>query len=129
MVSSAKSPPVAIFRLTDCIVGYCTVGLGLFIHFWSFLSMGLSEALPTTAILTMSRSLHVDALACTTYPIIGVATYVAYVAARAGFEPTTFRSKGIDRIYQCATNAPQIKLNICIELLSFKKSGLVHRLV
>ena len=58
--------------------------------------MSLSEALPTTAILTLRRSLHAEALQATVSEELAQGSYVA---ARAGFEPTTLRSKGIDSIY------------------------------
>ena len=53
-----------------------------------------SEAFPTT----LYRSLHAEALHATVSE--GLAQS-AYVAARAGFEPTTLRSKGIE-----STNEP-----------------------
>src|SRR6218665_2297056 len=78
---------------TDFILLYC------FIHFYSASrSMSLSEALPTTAIMTRCRSLHAEALhACASEGL----AQGPYMAARAGFEPTTLRSKDID-----STNAP-----------------------
>jgi len=59
--------------------------------------MSLSEALPTTA-MTLCWSLHGEALQATVSEGLAQSPYVA---ARAEFEPTTFRSKGID-----STNAP-----------------------
>src|SRR6218665_86965 len=56
------------------------------------ISISLSEALPTTAIDT-GRSLHAEALRVTASE--GPAQAL-HVAARAGFEPATLRSKGID---------------------------------
>ena len=62
--------------------------------------MSLSEALPTTAIdsLTLRRSLHAEAQQATASE--GLAQD-RYVATRVGFEPVTFRTKGID-----STNEP-----------------------
>ena len=59
--------------------------------------MSLSEALSTTA-MTMCRSSHAEALQATVSEGLAQGPYVA---ARARFEPTIFRSKGID-----ATDAP-----------------------
>src|SRR6218665_1923767 len=59
--------------------------------------MSLSEALPTTA-MTLCRSLHAEALQAT---ISEGLVQGPYVAARAGFEPTTLRSNGV-----VSTNAP-----------------------
>jgi len=69
-----------------CIVLYCIV----FIHFHSAShGMSLSDALPTTAI-DIVRSLHTEALQAT----VGEGLVQGlYVAVRAGFEPTTLRSK------------------------------------
>ena len=61
--------------------------------------MSLSEALPTTA-MTLCRSLHAEALQATVSEGPAQGPYM-YVAARAGFDPTTLRSKGID-----STNEP-----------------------
>ena len=49
--------------------------------------MGLSEALPTTAIVSVSELTHAEALQATVSE--GVAQG-PYMAARAGFEPTTY---------------------------------------
>ena len=54
--------------------------------------MSLSEALPTTAIDTVS-DFYSETLQATVSEGIAQGPYVA---ARAGFEPTTLRSKGID---------------------------------
>ena len=56
--------------------------------------MSLSEALPTTQ-LTLCRSLHAEALQAIASEGLARGPYVA-PAARARFEPTTFRSKGTD---------------------------------
>ena len=55
--------------------------------------MSLSEALPTTAII-LCRNLHAEELQATASE--GLAQGPVYVAARAGFEHATLRSKGID---------------------------------
>src|SRR6218665_2744253 len=65
-----------------------------------------SEALPTTAIDTVCRSSHAEALQVT-----------ASEMTRAGFEPTTLRSKGID-----STNAPprpaRLIVSVCLSIIS-----------
>src|SRR6218665_2693782 len=75
---------------------YCIV----FIHFYSAShSLSLSEALPTTAIDTVSEFTRRSATGnCRqrTCP-----RSLAYMAARVGFEPTTLRSNGV-----VSTNAP-----------------------
>ena len=60
--------------------------------------MSLSEALPTTAIDTVSEFTHAEALQATASEGLAQGPYMA---ARAGFKPTTFRSKGV-----VSTNAP-----------------------
>src|SRR6218665_1238762 len=76
------------------IVLYCIV----FIHFYSAShSLSLSEA-PRPQQLTLCRSLHAKALQA----IAGKGLAQGpYMAARAGFEPTTLRSNGV-----VSTNAP-----------------------
>src|SRR6218665_2282091 len=73
---------------------YCIV----FIHFYSaFHSMSLSEALPTTVVDTVSEFTRRSASGAVSEGL----AQGPYLAARAGFEPTTLRSKGV--VY---TNAP-----------------------
>src|SRR6218665_2173045 len=75
---------VSINPCLDCIV---------FIHFYSAShSKSFSEALPTTA-MTLFRNLNAEALQETVSEGLAQGPYVA---AGAGFEPTTLRSKGID---------------------------------
>ena len=60
--------------------------VGLLIHFYSTShSMSLLEAFPTTA-MTLRRSLHAEALQATASEGFAQGPYIA---ARAGFEPTT----------------------------------------
>src|SRR6218665_115095 len=92
-----------IVRVCYCIVLYCIV----FIHSNSaFHSMSLSEALLTTAI-TLCRSLHAEALQATVSEGLAQGRYVV---ARAGFEPTTLWTKGVD-----TTNAPPIMPHISVK--------------
>src|SRR6218665_2239102 len=78
-------PPIEIHSvlfngLSNCIV---------FIHFYSaFHSMSLRPQQ-----LTLCRSLHAEALQTTASEGLAQGPYVA---ARAGFEPATIRSKGTD---------------------------------
>ena len=64
-------------------------------HFYSASSSPLlySKALPTTAILTLCRSLHAEELQATVSEGLAQGPYVA---ARAGFEPTTLQSKAMN---------------------------------
>src|SRR6218665_652993 len=66
--------------------------------------MSLSEAL--TAIDTVCRSLHAEALLATVSEGL---SQDPYMAARARFEPTTFRSKGV-----VSTNAPPGPTMYCL---------------
>jgi len=54
--------------------------------------MNLSEALPTTAIDIVCRSLHAETLLTTVRKGLAQGPYLA---VRAGFEPTTLQSKGV----------------------------------
>ena len=86
---------------------YCIV----FIHFYSASrSINLSEALLTTVIDTVSEFTRRSATA--------IVTEGPYVAARAGFEPTTLLSKGID-----STNASPRPTTV----VSFPSQDLVFR--
>ena len=59
--------------------------------------MSLSEVLPPQQ-MTLCRSLHAEALQATASEALAKGSYVA---ARAGFEPATLRSEGIN-----STDAP-----------------------
>src|SRR6218665_2238951 len=81
----------SLFNKLLTVKQYCIV----FNHFYSASrSMSLSEALPNKSI-TLCRSLHAEALQATVSEGLAQGSYM-YVAARAGFDPTTLRSKGID---------------------------------
>ena len=83
-------------------------------------SMRLSEALPPTQ-LTLCRSLHADALQAT---VSEGRAQGPYVAARAEFEPTTLRSKGIDST--SATPRPTKCTSVTLITLRFLVTG-AHR--
>ena len=91
-----------LMRLCVCVL-YCIV----FIHFYSASrSLSLSEALPTTAIDTVAEFTRRSAIQAAASEGL---VQGPYVAARAGFELATLRSKGID-----STNAPpRPTFNIC----------------
>src|SRR6218665_1747738 len=68
----------------------------VFIHFYSSShSTSLSEVLPRPQQFTLCLSLHAEALQVTASEGLDQG---CYVTARAGFEPGTLRSKGIDSI-------------------------------
>src|SRR6218665_1296496 len=94
------------------IVLYCIV----FIHFYSAShSLSLSEA-PRPQQLTLCRSLHAKALQA----IAGKGLAQGpYMAARAGFEPTTLRSNRV-----VSTNAPPCPTNTIVSVYHFVRSPL-----
>src|SRR6218665_2256753 len=88
---------IIIMMYSYCIVLYLSISVALLTH-----SLSLSEALPTTAIDTVGvyTPKHYRQLL-----VKDLSKVPTYMAPRAGFEPTTFRSNGV-----VSTNAPTCPL-------------------
>src|SRR6218665_996871 len=114
----SEGQAVLLSGTMEVSVLYCIV----FIHFHSASqSMNLSEALLTTAIDTVLEFTR----RCAQATVSEGLAQGPYVAARAGLEPTTLRSKGVD-----STSAPRRPDSLGLHLIKIKiyeTSRVIHR--
>ena len=91
---------MTIVFLKGCIVLYIVLYLSISI---ALLTAGAFQKRSRPQLLTLCRSLHAEAKQATASEGLAQGPYMA---ARAGFEPTTLMSKGIDSTY--ATSRPTL---------------------